>query len=176
MEEQQNTPKRKKHFYQRWWFWLIVALVVCAMAFGGSEDPADPQDSTTPSSTQSATEPEPPETTEAISYTPVTAGDMVSLLEDNALRAQQTYKGQYLEITGKLAVIDSSGDYVSLDPLDQEFNLTNIQCFLQNEQQVAQIAECNKGDTITLRGKVTDVGEILGYSVEITEILPAQSE
>ena len=176
MEEQQNVPKRKKHFYQRWWFWVIVALVVCAMAFGGNEDPADPQGSTPPNSSSAGAENDPPETTEAVSYTPVTAGDMVTLLEENALRAKQTYQDQYVEITGKLAVIDSSGDYISLDPLDQDFNLTNIQCFLQDEQQVAQIANLSKGDTVTLRGQVTDVGEILGYSVKVHEILPGQSQ
>ncbi len=177
MEEQQ---KKKKPIYKKWWFWLIIALLVCSVAFGSGEDTEQPEannsgDAT--SSTVAETTPQDttvPETTEGITFTQVAADDMVTLLEDNALKAQQTYKSQYVEITGKLSNIDSNGDYISLDPLHADFNFVNIQCFLQNEEQVAIVADLSRDDVITVRGEVTSVGEVLGYSVDTIEIIPDQ--
>ena len=38
------------------------------------------------------------------------------------------------------------------------------------------IAELSKGDKITVKGKVKDVGEVMGYSVDIDEISKATSK
>ncbi len=175
MEEQQKKP-----FYKKWWFWLIIALLVCSVAFGSGEDAEQPEAGTTDDTTSSTVaESTPqdttvPETTEGISFTQVTADDMVTLLKENALKAKQTYKDQYVEITGRLSTIDSNGDYITLDPLHEDFNLVNIQCFLQNEEQVAIVADLSRDDVITVRGEITRVGEVLGYSVDTLEIIPGQ--
>lgn len=88
---------------------------------------------------------------------------------DNALGASDKYKGQYLEITGRLGNIDSSGKYISLYS-DDEYAIIGVQCQIKNDEQRSKVASMTKGDTVTLKGKCTTVGEVLGYSVDIEEI------
>lgn len=95
---------------------------------------------------------------------------MVAVLNENAVGASDTYKDKYLEITGKLSNIDSNGDYISLDS-DDEFSLYNVQCFIKNEEQLEIVKTLKKGDTVTVKGKCTDVGEVLGFSFDIDSIV-----
>ena len=105
---------------------------------------------------------------ESVEYTEVSVQEMVDALESNALKAKENYEGQYLEITGYLNNIDSSGGYITL--YADEYSFTGVQCFAKNDSVKGQIANMSIGDTVTLRGKCTDVGEILGYSVDIDSI------
>ena len=87
---------------------------------------------------------------------------MMSQLDSNAMGASDKYKGKYLEITGKLSNIDAAGKYIDL-MADGDFEIIGVQCYIKN-------ASMSKGDTVTLKGKCTDVGEVLGYSLYIEEI------
>lgn len=107
---------------------------------------------------------------EEIQYTTSSVDDMMNLLNDNALKAQETYKGNYLEITGELRVIDSSGKYISLYAINDPYALTGVRCEIQNEEQKKQVMNMSKGDIVTLKGKCISVGEVLGYSLDIIEI------
>ena len=104
-----------------------------------------------------------------IEYTSVSVNDMMSDLDSNAMGASDKYKGQYLEITGKLTNIDAAGKYIDL-MADGDFEIIGVQCYIKNDDQKSKISSMSKGDTITLKGKCTDVGEVLGYSLDITEI------
>ena len=101
-------------------------------------------------------------------YTVVTVEDMVNDLSANALKAQEKYKGKYLQITGRLSNIDSDGKYISLSP--SGFSLTSVMCYIKNDTQKAQVANMSSDDTVTLRGKCKDVGEVMGYSLDIDSI------
>ncbi len=92
-------------------------------------------------------------------------------LEDNALKASENYKNKYVEITGNIGNIDSSGKYISLDGLEEDFDLTSILCYIKNDDQKKVVADTTKGQSVTVKGKVTDVGEIMGYSIDIDEII-----
>lgn len=105
-----------------------------------------------------------------IAYTSYSVTQMIDDLNSNALKAETTYKDQYVEITGKLNVIDSSGQYISLYPEDNEWSFIGVQCYIKNEEQKAKVMEMSKGDIVTLKGKIKSVGEILGYSLDIDEI------
>lgn len=109
-------------------------------------------------------------TKEEIEYTSYSVADMIADLNGNALNASEKYKDQYVEITGKLRNIDSDGKYISLDPDNDEFNLIGIQCYIKNDDQKSKVSSMTIGDSITLKGKVTSVGEVLGYSLDIDEI------
>ncbi len=106
----------------------------------------------------------------AIEYTAYNADDMVNDLKNNALSASEKYKDQYVEITGKLSNIDSSGKYISLSSLNDDFSFYNVQCFIKSDDQKSKVTGMSKGDTVTLKGKVTKVGEVMGYTLDITEI------
>ena len=95
---------------------------------------------------------------------------MIQDIEDNALKAQSTYKDKYFEISGKLSNVDSSGKYIGVDGTNGDFNLVNIQCYIKSDEQKNVVAELSKDQNIVVKGKVTNVGEVMGYSVDIDEI------
>lgn len=105
-----------------------------------------------------------------IEYTAVTVSEMVDVLDSNAMKAEATYQDAYLEITGRLGNIDSDGKYITLYPVDDEWAFTGVQCFMQNDEQKAQVMEMSIDDTVTLKGQITEVGEIMGYSLDIDSI------
>lgn len=109
-------------------------------------------------------------TTPPIEYVAVSVDEMMNTLNSNAMKASETYKEQYLEITGKLNVIDSSGKYISLAPAEDDFAIMGVQCYIKNDDQKSKVMDMSIGDIVTLKGKVTDVGEIMGYSLDIDEI------
>lgn len=102
-----------------------------------------------------------------ISYKAVTVDQLMNDLTSNAMNAAETYKNQYLEVSGKLSTIDSSGKYISVLPSNDEFAIIGIQCYIKNDEQKKAVSEMNVGQDIIVRGKCTDVGEVLGYSLDI---------
>ena len=105
-----------------------------------------------------------------VTYEKVTAKQLVSDLEGNAMKAANTYKGKDYEITGVLGNIDAQGDYITIEPSSDSLTITGVQAFIKNDEQKKVVAELSKGDKITVKGKIKDVGEVLGYSVDIDEI------
>lgn len=148
--------------------WVVLIILVGAIigAVAGESDSESGGSAATTSSTASEQKKE--EAT-PIEYTAVSVNDMMSDLDSNAMGASDKYKGKYLEITGKLTNIDAAGKYIDL-MADGDFEIVGVQCYIKNDDQKAKIASMSKGDTVTLKGKCTDVGEVLGYSFDITEI------
>lgn len=103
-------------------------------------------------------------------YMVCTVSEMLDLLDSNAMKAEAVYQDKNVEITGKLDVIDSDGKYISLCPLDDEWAIINIICYLQNDGQKQQVMEMQKDDIVTLRGKITSIGELIGYELDIDSI------
>lgn len=92
-------------------------------------------------------------------------------LKNNALKAEKTYKDQYVEISGKVIVIDSSGQYISIADPNDEFAIIGITCYLKNDDQRNIVSELSNNQIVTVKGKVTQVGEVLGYSLDVNEII-----
>lgn len=160
--------------------WIIigiaVVLIIGAAAGGGGDEPKQSADTGTEKqasakSEEKSGEAKEEEQKEEISYAPYSVSQMMSDLDNNALNAETTYKDQYVEITGILGNIDSSGKYISLMPEDNEYAIIGVQCYIKNDDQKNQVAGMSKGNTVTLRGKVKSVGEVMGYSLDIDEIL-----
>lgn len=137
----------------------IIAIIIIIIAVANSGDDNAPQ---TPSQTNAPQK--------QIEYVAYDVSELVDDLESNALKAEEKYGDQYVEITGRLSNIDSDGKYISLEPTNSGFTLTNVQCFIKTDDQKSQVAEMNKGDVITVKGKIKSVGELLGYSLDIDSI------
>lgn len=152
--------KNKKPFFKSVWFILIALVVVIAVisSVGGNSD-------TNPSSVNNTVSPN-----EEIVYTEYTVSQLVKDLEANALKAENTYNNKYVKISGKLSTIDSDGSYISLSSTDNPFSFTTVQCYIQNDEQLNKVMELNIDDNVVLSGKITSVGEILGYSLDIDSI------
>lgn len=164
--------KNSKPFYKRPWFIALVVIVVIAAiggAAGGGEKGGDGGAAAGGGSSQT---PEPVQTQE-ITYTPYDVGTLMDALDANALKAAETYQGQYVELTGRLSVIDSSGKYISLLPEDDTFAIVGVQCYIKSEEQRGVVMDASVGDTLTVKGKITSVGELMGYSMDMDAISPA---
>ncbi len=150
-----------------------VIVAVCFLFFlyaigtSGKDDKKDSQNQTTISKNQQTTT---QETETKITYTSYTVTQMMEDLESNAMKASETYKDQYVEITGRLGVIDSSGKYISLYPEDDEWAIIGVQCYIITDEQKEKVMKMEKGSSITLKGKIKSVGEVLGYSLDIDSI------
>lgn len=97
----------------------------------------------------------------------VTAQQMISDLEGNALAASNTYKGKRVTVTGNVSNIDASGDYFSIT--GDELSFTNIMINIE-EEHLDTVSSFSEGQSVTVTGEVTDVGEILGYSIKAETI------
>ena len=108
---------------------------------------------------------------EKIEYTKVDIDTMEKDLDNNAAAAKETYNGKHLEITGKLGTIDSDLKYISLLSLTDEWDIIGIHCTLVNQTDKDMVKTLTKNQTIIVRGKITDVGEVLGYYLDVEEII-----
>jgi hypothetical protein len=101
----------------------------------------------------------------------VTAEQMLSDLEQNPMRAQKLYSDKWFEIVGTLGNMDSEGKYFSLEGPD--FSLISVQCQIprdKKEEFTNKLINMSKGARISVKGKVTDMGEVMGYKVAIVEL------
>ena len=101
-----------------------------------------------------------------IEYTAYSVDEMMDDLKNNALTAS----GKYVEITGTLDVIDSNGDYIAVFPEHDEWAIIGVHCSIKNDKHLDKVKEMSIGEKITVKGKITDVGEVLGYTLSIDEI------
>lgn len=174
------NDKTKRHLGS--WFalvfcaiYLIIGSCTILGSIGSSADDTGSSNietseiivTTTPSETVADT---PTSEEVVIEYQQVEANLLLTTLEENALRAENTYQDAYLEITGELSVIDSDGQYIGIKRTDEEISFVNIQCYITEESQLDKVLEMNIGDTIIVKGQVTDIGEILGYMVDIHDL------
>lgn len=107
-----------------------------------------------------------------VTYIECDINTMKKEIDENALSASEKYKGKYIEFVGKVNNIDSDGKYISVAPLDaKNYSLFSIHCSIKNESQKKIIMQVKKDDKIKIKGKVNSVGEIIGYTVDIKEII-----
>ncbi len=160
--------------------WLIVIIVIIAIGIIGSVN-GDSEESNTNSNantnantstnTSTNTKANDSEKQETIEYITVSKDDLDEALENNAAVAKDTYNKKYVEITGKLGDIDSDLKYISLMSSSDEWDIIGIHCDIKSDAQKEVIKTLTKDQEITVRGRITDVGEFLGYYLDITEII-----
>lgn len=170
--EDGKTYAEKKPIYKKWWFILLVVIVVMSAISNIGKNGTSETKKETTQTAENKTEAAKKE----IIYEKITAKQLINDLEGNALKATETYKGKDYEITGVLGNIDAQGAYITIDPSVDSFVLTGVQAYIQNDDQKKIVTELSKGDKIVVKGKIKDVGEVLGYSVDIAEISKASSK
>ena len=161
-----ENEKVKKPFFKKVWFWVVVVIIIAIVAVSsGGEDPANENEIASQSNTsQSNVE-------ETVTYEQVELQTMLDDLKNNALKAEKTYMNKNVEITGKISNFDSDGNYISIEPVNaDEWNFETVTCNVKDDNQLNLLLEKSVGDTITISGKITSVGEVLGYTLNIDEI------
>lgn len=164
--------KNKKPFFTKPWFIaIVVVFIIGAVASGGKSGSTNTNKVANKANSDASEVKDTVAESNAptVEYTSYTVDDLMAQLEGNALKASNDHKGENVRITGKLGVIDSSGKYITLYP-DTDFAIIGVQCYIKNDDTKAKVAELSKDSLVTLTGKITDVGEILGYSLNIDNI------
>jgi hypothetical protein len=89
---------------------------------------------------------------EAIS---VTAVDLYSAYENNALRADNTYKGKFVRVTGRVSSIDqdilSNQPYVKLNSVADNPYINYVYVYFKGTE-LSKVADLESGQTITIVG------------------------
>jgi hypothetical protein len=135
----------------------IILLIALSSALGGGGDVED----TTTNTKDTAEENKEPMV--------VTVDELMKTLDENALKASKTYKDQYVKVKGKLSNIDSSGNYFSLEPLSEQYTILNVQCYIE-EEHLDTVMDFSAEQEVTVIGTITDVGEVMGYSLNVESI------
>jgi hypothetical protein len=158
---------------------LVAGIVVINAANGGGSDetasakPAAveaPADAAAPAEAPAAAPAEAaPAAAPAEPALAVSAREMIDVLEGNALNAKKTYEGKQVTVTGFVGNIDASGDHFSLDPEPEAIIFTGVQVQTGKKFQ-DQLASFSAGQAVTVTGKITNVGEVMGYSLEAATI------
>lgn len=91
-------------------------------------------------------------------------------LESNAASAKNKYYEQYVEVKGKVNNIDSDCKYFTIRDPNNEWDLVGVQCFLRNKEMKEDALNLKKGQTVSVGGKITAVGEIIGYTMDVDYI------
>ena len=160
--------------------WLIVIIVILAIGtiLNINDENEEPVNHVTNKETNNNksykasdnTNNLPNQVPEDIEYIKISKDDLDEALENNAALARETYINKYVEVTGKLGTIDSELKYLSLVSSTDEWDLIGIHCTIKNKEQKEIVKTLTKDQEITVKGKITDVGEVLGYYLNITEI------
>ena len=108
--------------------------------------------------------------TPAKNFTKYTANQLEQELDKNALKAKDKHEDELVEITGKLSIIDSSGKYIAIERTDHPYTIRTIHCSIKNDEQKEKVKKMKVGKKVTVRGKITSVGEVMGYSLDIYSI------
>lgn len=153
--------KIKKPFYTKIWVWVVVVLIIglIGSATGGNDNT-----STTNENVAEKAQAD-------ITYEIMDLQTMYDDLEANAMKAENKYQDKYVEVKCKIASFDSDGSYVSVEPIGaDEWNFITSMCNIKSSEQKGFLLEKNVGDSITVKGKVKSIGEVIGYTIDINEV------
>ena len=174
LAKQEKKRLNKKPIYKKWWFWVIIAFVVLIIIVPKSNSNESTPDNRSQNVEVKADKPNvtPKPTPEPITYTHYNVTELFDDLEGNALRAEKAHQNEYVEIEGYLSVIDSDGKYISVgaDPDDYSYILDSVHCTIKNDSQRDIIMDMNAKDKLIVRGKITSIGEVLGYMLDIDSV------
>ena len=120
--------------------------------------------SSSPSSTTKQTQEAPKNYAEA---------DIDVLLNDaknNAAKANRDYKGKYVKIVnGTVFNIESNARYIQLEGSDP-YTLIHVTCNPKDSKVKDAMINLSKNQRVTVYGKITDVGEIMGYQLDMDKV------
>ena len=142
-------------------------MVIVFIMFSRSASSSPEKTTTTTSSVSAAAKPSPT----PIEYTEMDVIQLLGALKTNALAAKEAYQNQYVSLTGKLSNIDADGKYISLSANTDgyEYMFDSIHCSIKTDEIKKAVMDMRVGDIITVKGKITDVGEVLGYYLTIDQ-------
>ena len=93
----------------------------------------------------------------SIVFESYTVGKMMDDIEKNAMNAEEKYERKYIELTGIVDDIDTSGNFY-LYP--SKWSIVGVKCHIEDiEEHKSVVRKLNKGNTIKVKGWVYYVSE-----------------
>ena len=160
--------KQKKPIYKRTWFIALMVILILGLIgsmFGGGEESTNNTSSTSSSS----------QTEKKVEYKKISINKLIKDLEKNPAKAKNKYNGKNLAVVGVVNNIDSDASYISIRGTgDNEYSMYYVQAYTQNEKQEKAILNFDNGTKVVIKGTITDVGEVMGYSMDMASIKKAK--
>lgn len=139
---------------------VLVLFTVFALGSGSDETTSTSKGSTTVAETK------------PVEYTTVEIDTLLDELSANAYNAQQKWKGKHVAIeNGIVSTIDASGKYFAIESTDDSYFLESIRVDIPENIRSEVMSSISDGASVTVKGKITDVGEIMGYSVDADDVI-----
>lgn len=106
-----------------------------------------------------------------IEYTSYSIESLFDELDENAINAEE-HTDEYIEVVGFIDTMDSDGSYITIgaDPNNYEYLFENITCDITDDEQLEVIKGMKAGQKVCVKGKVSDVGELMGYTIDMYSI------
>lgn len=152
---------------------IVVVGLIGSCAGGGSKDKANTSSSSSSASSSSSGAQQAKEKV----YNDGDINVLIKEAKENAAAANQNYKKKDVKITGgKLMNIDSDIKYVTLEGTDKNYSMIHVRCDVNKDNKDLKdaILKLKKGQSVTVYGTITDVGDLVGYSLKLDKIEPAQ--
>lgn len=101
---------------------------------------------------------------------------LIKEAKENAAAANQNYKKKNVKMTGKLQNIDSDVKYITLDGTDKNYSMIHVSCKIdsKNDALKESVLKLKKGQMVTIYGTIREVGDIMGYDLQLDKVEPAQ--
>lgn len=132
----------------KWGLGIIIVLLALVVAFGGNSDTKQKQ-------------------AEKV-YNDANISVLIDQAKANAAKAKQDYNGKNLKITnGVVRNIDSNGNYFTIEDPNQNFELMVVSAHPANDKVKKEFVNLKKGSPVVVYGTVTDVGDIMGYTLKV---------
>lgn len=108
---------------------------------------------------------------DASDFEKITVQELYDELSNNALRAETMFQDKLLEVSGYICSTDSDGKYFTIASTPDSWDINTLMCDFADDTQRQVFMNMNKGDSITVRVKIKSIGEIIGYTADLIEIL-----
>ena len=172
----------KQSLYICAWFWVMIGVIVVVLVgaivvqeitvYHGAQE--TDEDVLTPPTEHPHGAQETDEdvlSEESVSYSAVDLQTLFRELDENANRAKECYQNQYVQFEGKIVILDGDGAYVRVKAANADaWNAPTVLCYVTDWEQRAFLELASKGDRVTVRGRITGVGQARGYTLKICEI------
>ena len=95
---------------------------------------------------------------------------LIKEAKENAASANQNYKKKDVKIIGgKILNIDSDLKYITVEGTDPNYTMLHVRCDIKSDNKDLKdsILKLKKGENVTVYGTITDVGDLMGYSLKL---------
>ena len=100
-------------------------------------------------------------------YNKYTVSQLFKDLESNPMRAEDAHLYEFVEIKGRVSEISPNGNYILICDNSDYFDFDFIYCGTEADEFNDYIYNLSTGDTVNIRGKITQVNVVYDYKIDV---------